>query len=66
MVAVQALEKRTAELRQEKERLKEIVEALKADNAELRAQLAALAGHLKRLDRQELAAAAPAGRRPTP
>jgi hypothetical protein len=102
MVAVQALEKRTTELRQEKKRLKEIVEAVKGENvelkaklwqekerltetvealkadlqpqkqhreieqreqaaqiAELRAQLAAIAGRLKRLDRQELATGHP-------
>jgi len=81
MVAVQALEKRTAELGQEKERLKaenarlavelgqekerltETVEALKA---ELQAQLAAIAGRLNRLDRQDLTAAATAGRPPMP
>jgi hypothetical protein len=39
MVAVQALEKRTTELRQEKERLKEIVEAVNGENAELKAEL---------------------------
>ncbi len=66
MVAVQALEKRTVELGQEKERLTETVEALKADNAELRAQLSTIVGRLKRLDRQDLTAAATAGRPPTP
>jgi hypothetical protein len=66
MVAVQALEKRTAELAQEKERLTETVEALRAELDSQREDLAAIAGRLKRLDRQELAAAGPAGRRPTP
>jgi endosialidase-like protein len=66
IVAVQALEKRTAELTQEKERLTETVEALKAELEAQRQDLAAVAGRLKRLDRQELAALGPAGRRPTP
>ncbi len=42
MVAVQALEKRTVELGQEKERLTQTVEAFKAENAELKACLEAL------------------------
>lgn len=42
MIAVQALEERTAVLQQEKERLKEAVEASKAENAELRARLEAV------------------------
>jgi trimeric autotransporter adhesin len=39
MSAVQAVEKRTMELRQEAERLKEAVEAFKAENSELKARL---------------------------
>jgi hypothetical protein len=39
MSAVQAMEKRTMELRQETQRLKESVEAFKAENAELKARL---------------------------
>jgi hypothetical protein len=66
IVAVQALEKRTAELAQEKERLAETVEALRAELDSQRDDLATIAGHLKRLDRQELAAVGPAGRRLTP
>jgi hypothetical protein len=66
MLAVQALEKRTLELAQEKERLTETVEALRAELDSQREDLATIAGRLKRLDRQELAAASPAGRRPTP
>ncbi len=66
MIAVQALEKRTAGLRQERERLQETVEALKAENAELQAQLSTIAAHLKRLDRQDLTAATASGPRPTP
>jgi len=65
-VAVQALEKRTAELAQEKERLTETVEALKAELDAQKQDLAAIAGRLKRLDRQELAAVGPAGRCLTP
>src|SRR2546425_11373397 len=42
MIAGQALEERTAVLQQEKERLKEAVEASKAGNAELRARLEAV------------------------
>src|SRR5216117_1256671 len=42
MIAVQALEERTAVLQQERERLKEAVEASKAENAELRARLEAV------------------------
>jgi regulator of replication initiation timing len=109
MIGVQALEKRTGELRQENNLLKETVEAFKAENAdlavelgqekarltetveavkaelkaqrqhreieqreqaaqigELQAQLVAVAGRLKRLDRQDLTGAASAGRPPTP
>ena len=39
MRAVQAIEKRTVELRTEEERLKEIVEKFKAENGELKARL---------------------------
>ena len=42
MIAVQAVEKRTVELRQETERLKETVQAFKAENTELRARLEAV------------------------
>jgi hypothetical protein len=66
MVAVQALEKRTVELAQEKERLTETVEALKAELEVQREDLVAISGRLKRLDRQELAAVGAAGQRPTP
>src|SRR2546426_12109277 len=41
MIAVQALEERTAVLQQEKERLKEAAETSKAENAEIRARLEA-------------------------
>src|SRR5262249_19567083 len=42
MSAVQAMEKRTTELRQETERLQQAVGAFKAENAELKAQLGRL------------------------
>ncbi len=48
MIAAQTLEKRTGELRQENNLLKETVEAFKAENAELKARLEALE---RRIDR---------------
>src|SRR4029077_6861912 len=76
MIAAEALEHRTAEQSRQiaalKTELNQVqtqdgrqIEDQAAQIAELRAQLAAIAGLLKRLDRQELAAAAPAGPRST-
>ena len=49
MIGVQALEKRTAELREEKERLQETVAAMKAENADLRSRLESLEGMVRNM-----------------
>ncbi len=62
VVFINAFKEQQAQIQEQRQQLQTQATQI----AELQAQLTAIAGRLKRLDRQELAAAVPAGRRPTP
>jgi hypothetical protein len=62
VVFINAFKEQQAQIEEQQQQL----QAQAAQIAELQAQLTPIAGRLKRLDCQELAAAVPAGRRPTP
>ncbi len=62
VVFINAFKEQQAQIQEQRQQL----QAQAAQIAELQAQLTAIAGRLKRLDRQELGAAVPADRRPTP